>query len=566
MDSYILYPTNSNLQFSLQMLGKNGIALLSVKDTRTGVVVRTALPSNSLPYASLVAFAGARYSRSDASVQEIFSEVVDHSDVAEKKLASIFRGYGHASVADMALLFCYIENISSIHALRFFYETSVGAGQERSTRYQNFARGVSPIPLQQLLPNQVIQGGSNEEFSCINNQLLSLQSTSLALFNKWTAKLTEEYSKVFTIDKNNQRELSALKARVFDTARAFLLSGLSHRTSLAWVTSAREWARLIALFKGDSDPLLNCLAEQIEALLAPEATFAKKIGYVAEAAELIRYTNADETTSSVLDQLHTLLIKYKAPFLGIPTSFKRKEVTCHVDTTLWDTSIGLKTLTQLCLEIAPWANTKDVFGWLSNCSPTIMEDLSNCAFAVYTHHNQMGSSYRTNQCSFEITCSISEIRDLNRHRAWGRFIPILSCRPATTALRFGDYVLPLYISHHPQLKQIGDEFSKDLECLFDQAEATLSMIEDNVTWLPSTLALQCIPFAQTTPFHMHGSVKELSYFTQLRVRPGGHINYRLLSHEIASEAAGRDSTLRPLLRSVGSQPDATSRAEFIDRS
>lgn len=86
-----------------------------------------------------MAFAGARFSRSSDTAHDIFAEIRDAGANAQQKLAAIFRKYGHASVADMAQLFGYIENVPQYIATCFFCETSLGGGQERSTRYQDFS-------------------------------------------------------------------------------------------------------------------------------------------------------------------------------------------------------------------------------------------------------------------------------------------------------------------------------------------------------------------------------------------------------------------------------------------
>ena len=54
--------------------------------------------------------------------------------------------------------------------------------------------------------------------------------------------------------------------------------------------------------------------------------------------------------------------------------------------------------------------------------------------------------------------------------------------------------------------------------------------------------------------------------TQLRVRPGGHINYRYLAYELARLGANSDPLLSALIPSHLTQPDPVSREEFIDRS
>ena len=128
----------SYFKFEITTPDETDLVLVSLTDSRTKFVVRTALPNSGKQVASIMAFAGARYSRSDLGAINLFKEIKDAQKSANEKLATIFRQYGHASVADMANLFAYIENVPQTVAWKFFYSTNLGGGQERSTRYQKF--------------------------------------------------------------------------------------------------------------------------------------------------------------------------------------------------------------------------------------------------------------------------------------------------------------------------------------------------------------------------------------------------------------------------------------------
>ena len=91
--------------FTVSDPDETDLVLVSVHDSRTNYTVRTALPNSGKQTASIMAFAGARYSRASISAYELFKEIKDAKKSANEKLATIFRSYGHASVADMAQLF-----------------------------------------------------------------------------------------------------------------------------------------------------------------------------------------------------------------------------------------------------------------------------------------------------------------------------------------------------------------------------------------------------------------------------------------------------------------------------
>ena len=54
--------------------------------------------------------------------------------------------------------------------------------------------------------------------------------------------------------------------------------------------------------------------------------------------------------------------------------------------------------------------------------------------------------------------------------------------------------------------------------------------------------------------------------TQLRVRPGGHINYRYLAYKIAKLGSESEPLLKYIFPEQILEPNPSSRQEFIDRS
>jgi thymidylate synthase ThyX len=223
-----------HFKFSVSNPDETDLVLVSVADTRTGFVVRTALPNSGKQTASIMAFAGARFSRSNLTAQGLFEEIKQAGTNANEKLANIFKNYGHASVADMAQLFGYIENVPDLYTSIFFGESSVGGGQHRSTRYQDF-RNCESISLKET---GVIS--RKKVYSTLDSDFQDLQKNLLSKYTKWADKLPDIYSKVYQIDEQKRGEVVALTARVFDTARYFLPTGVCNKTSFAYITSARE--------------------------------------------------------------------------------------------------------------------------------------------------------------------------------------------------------------------------------------------------------------------------------------------------------------------------------------
>jgi thymidylate synthase ThyX len=546
-----------NFTFSISDPDKTDLVLVSVTDSRTGFVVRTALPNSGKQTASIMAFAGARFSRSDLTAQGLFEEIKRAGTDANEKLANIFKNYGHASVADMAQLFGYIENVPDLYTSVFFGESSVGGGQHRSTRYQDF-RGCEPMNLKEIgmLSRKKIYNEVDRDFQ-------NLQKDLLSKYTKWADKLPDIYSKVYKIDKEKRGEVAALTARVFDTARYFLPTGICNKTSFAYITSAREWARLISLFKSSDDLNLTYLGEQLEVLYAPLPEFASEIGYTPEAPDLIRYTSSDETTGENIIQLRNYLEK-NTDILSLLESKKTEYKPLNVILVDQTITAGTKIMVQNILTLYPAIGILKLIDWLQKLPKEEKKILSRIVFQNFSHHKQMGSQFKVNTHTYILTCSNSEMRDLNRHRAWGRFVPIISTQNYSSLLDSG-YTLPLYLTDNLALLDIREEFEDDIVDYYTLLQKFIVKVKKE-TWFPQHLLVQLLPFGHVFTLFMHGSPKEISYLSQIRVRPGGHINYRMLAYNMAELAAKSEPFLIGLHLGEDKKPNPSSREEFVDRS
>jgi thymidylate synthase ThyX len=547
-----------HFEFSISDPDETDLVIVSVLDKRTGYWVRTALPNHGKQTASIMAFAGARYSRSDLSAHDLFKEIKDSGKNANEKLATIFRNYGHASVADMAMLFAYIENIPEYYAVTFFYETSIGGGQQRSTRYQDFSNS-KIAELEEYLDKDRVD---KEEYKQINKKFKKLQEDALSNYRKYVDILTQKYTKVYEVDTNDKRHTGALTARVFDSARYFLPNGTCLKTSLAWITPAREWARLISVFKSHKDRNLNYLGEQLEVLFAPETSFAEEFGYTPEAPDLIRHTSADETTESNLSELE----KFLEENMHNP-KFNKKFQFHEVSTELMDVKLSgaSKVIVQNALSVLPTLDYKWFVKWLRKLEPEKRKELSRIIFNNFNHHKQMGNQFRVNEYSFVLNSSIAEIRDLNRHRAWGRFVPMLSLVSNYESMLNEGYTLPAYLYLNEKLSDVRQDFERDLLNYYSDLRRFIKLAQ-KYSWFPRYLVLQLLPFGHIMKSYFHASPKEISYMTKLRVRPGGHINYRILAYQIADEASKTEEFMQFIKLTDEEKPDATSSKEFLDRS
>ena len=572
--------TNSNklpeyFKFEMTCPDETDLVLVSLIDSRTNFVVRTALPNSGKQVASIMAFAGARYSRSDLGAINLFKEIKNAQKGANEKLATIFRQYGHASVADMANLFAYIENVPQALAWKFFYSTSLGGGQERSTRYQKFDNLILN-ELSEYLPVEKRESTKqNKNYKELDAEFKTLLESSLSKYNYYVKKLTIEYAKNYEIDTENKGQANALNARVFDSARYFLPSGFSNRTSLAWITSAREWARLIGIFKSEKNHELVYLAEQLEWLFAPESLVADELGYVPEASELIRYTQSDETqTNSLTDldnylkqnEILTKLLKDQNEIQSVDKTNKTNFIDYReLAVKFFDNSYTAteKTLVQNIITLYPSLSFESLFKVIRSLSDIQKIEISKVLVSNFTQHKQMSNQYQTNSYTFEINQSIAEARDLNRHRAWGRFTPLLEIQNSYENLLKEGYHLPDYLTRVEVNNYLRVEFEKDLQNYYSELKTLWKKLKQKLD-IPEYLLIQFLPFAHSVRIVMHGSVKELSYLSKIRSTCGCHINVRRTMFMMNKLACDSDLLLEGIR--IAKEPNPASHSEFIDRS
>lgn len=536
--------------FSITLSDPNvtGLVVVSCYDSRTDFIFRQVLPNDHVDnVASVMAFAGARISRSKDTFEQIFAEVYALAEKAQKRLASIFKLYGHASVAEMAFLFGFLENIPDIYTTKIFYESAFGAGQQRSTRYQDYGR-LEKIPLSYYLENPA---------ESLDESFIHYQKVSELHYLKWKHKFMDAYAAHFEIDTQNKKHRSALEARTFDSTRYFLLGGVTTRTSMGYMTQAREWAKIISILKSEPDPKLVMLGEQIEYLFAPSIEYADSIGYTPEAPDLIRYTQSDETTNSALDRLENWLGNNQQ-YIGM--TFADKNYNQGVS--LVDTKYQAEKLfATAILNVNPCLNFGALLQDIARLPVDKQRELSDIVLGEYNCYQQLPEWLDTNTFTYELDCSYGEYRDFNRHRVWGRYSPALSSANPGDILDYG-LIYPLYLDVDG-LSNLKNEFLDDLysqSVLFTQLVTDL-MQDHDVDYLVPHL----MPFAQNIKPIMHGSPKNISYFTDRRQRPGGHINYRALAYEMAEVTANEVPLLQGLLIK-DPKPDPADRDQFLDRS
>lgn len=549
---------------------KTFLPLLRLKNLGTGTALTISLADEGKRVASLRAWSGARHSRAPGSAVEIMNEMVEEDVNADEKLEKMFVTYGHASVADMAQLYAHIEEVPMHACLAGFNQLSLNSGQEKSTRYQV---EFEEAPLHAL--ENYVSGIPEKDLEMLDKAYQALGRTALTLFSQNKGKVEQAFEERFKPRTGGER--NSLLSRGLDTSRAFLLFGQTTGQFIG--DTARNWSRLIADLRASAIPFYRTVAEDLQRVFVPTKKEEEVLSYKAEAPGLIRHSEADETTNTNLVYLKDYLEKRKecleqegklGDFFSVNYDFKG-EVEGKVELVEDRFSSIEKAIAQYILSIWPGAESHEVLGWVSGQPDSVKKEISEIVMKGHDHHKELPSLMATSDITLLMRGSVAELRDFNRHRAWGRFInlPLVHGLPTTAdtikQILAKGYVIPSYLAEVEEFSALKEEFVRDMrlyyEALFAVFESTEVKFGDSIDY---SFFINLLPFAHQVDLWMHGNPKQSLYMPHLRVRPGGQITYRIMAWEASKLIADSDPYLSAF--EIPQRPDPSSREEFFDRS
>jgi len=543
-----------------------GLRLICVEDLDTGAVVTTTVANPEKRVASHKAWAGARQSRAAGMPWNILHEMGERGVNPDQKLEEMFRGYGHASVGDMARLMVDMGKIPMHLCLALFNEGTINSGQEKSTRYQSTFGKAVLHPSHNYLPEDLPE----DESMRLEEEYQSFGADALASFARHKAALLSAFAQYYQIDTTNPQQKSALTSRVLDCVRYFLLFG--QWSGMSFETSARDWSRILAELKASPIAYYHKVGRQLEKLLAPDSSEEEVLNYRAEAPSLIRHTNPQQTTNQNLQALKQFLIEQTDLLQQVPLlKDSPRLVEQRVSMIEPEYSEGERLVASYILLLWPGLERNRLFGWLHAQDVDVKRAMSAIIFLGHTNYNELPAFARTTHMTLVIESSLGELRDLNRHRAWGRFCPLplvfgeRLTRDTLEQIMARGFTLPLYLTEVPAFVEQRAAFEQDLLAYYDKLQALIEKVSlaygDSIDY---TFALNLLPLAQQVDLWMHGDPRQALYMTTQRSRPGGHINYRMLAYEANQLLAATEPYLSAV--QINKKPDPASREEFLDRS
>jgi thymidylate synthase ThyX len=543
-----------------------GLRLICVEDLSTGTVTTTTIANPTKRTAAHKAWSGARQSRAAGMPWEILHEMGEKGVDPDQKLEEMFRSYGHASVGDMARLTVDLGKIPMHLCLALFHEGSLNSGQEKSTRYQAaFGKAIlHPLRL------YVSESLPKEDLEDLEKEYQSFGIESLELFAKHKAVLLRAFEQYYRADTTKPDQRGALTSRVLDCVRYFLLFG--QWSGMSFETSARDWSRIIAELKASPLTYYQKVAAQIEKLLAPTKEEEEALDYKAEAPGLIRHTAPLLTTNRNLHALkqfleeQTDLLQSVSIYSGSPEHVNQRVSLIEPLYTEGD-----RLAASYALLLWPGLVREQLLNWIHTQDSETKKAISTIIFSGHTNYCELPGFGRTTHMTLVMESFLGELRDLNRHRAWGRFFPLplvfgerLTKETLEQIIARG-FGLPLYLTDIETFADYKATFEQDLAGYYTKLQKFLEKV--SATYRNSIdygFALDLLPLAHRVDLWMHGDPKQAAYFTAQRSRPGGHINYRSLAYEANELLIKYDPYLSGM--QLSKKPDPTSRDEFFDRS
>lgn len=517
------------------------LGLAGIEDTVSGIKVFTLTMQPGEKKSAIMAYSGARYSRSIESIETILKEVFSKfgGEGAAKRIESIVQGYGHASVADMSHNMVFIERVPMVTAMRFFYLNPKQDGQERSTRFQDFS--------------------NPDFFPCFENEVSEeyekIMHSQYSAYVKLHDQTKDQLQKFFEVDTTDKKQLAALDARTFDTLRHLIPMGA--RTNFCAIMSSRDWARYIGTMRGSSQIAEQTVGDLLFELLTGNDDLNSQ-GYAPESDTLIKYANANPVSEETTENLKKILQNHFT--LGLN----------HEDNFEYRVAQPVNPANQLIDHLCLLTKNKQFKGvnslnYFANDIHTMLRIMGE---EIFSHHNdkkQLGPLFQTGCVMIKGRLDIGALKDFNRHRSLERFIPYLDNAVTCEALFDNGYTLCEYLSL-PEMTNLMLKYKGH----FDSLYVDIKRIGRKPGIMNIEYLRYLLPHAHSTPFRMYGSLDDMMYVQNLRVRPGGHINYRVEARKwYEAFIHGEIPFLASLWSGLGRKiptPDPRSREQFLDRS
>lgn len=449
----------------------------------------------------VVAVAFAKTSRSP----EPFDQIAD--ELTESKSAKFHEkwvvGYGHASVAEHAILSMAIENVSII-AAKAIEDNRLASYTEKSTRYQVYD------------PKRVYRPESIAANPAAADQYETLITGLLETYIRWSEQALEwlKERNPKPEDKSERLWTSRLRARACDSIRYLLPTATL--TNLGWTVNARALAAAIRKLGASPFPELRAIAAELHT------------AGVAKVPTLLKYTDPDtartEAERSISESLESRIVFPERTLSDTPPSVR---ILRHDP----DALLRLTCAVAYPNQYADWDTLEST---IKTWSTDDMLGLLRRSMAAVGPFDPLARAFEHLNYLVEITVDYGAWRDIQRHR-----IASQTAQELTPDL---GYTVPDLID----AMNLRPEFERMLEMSAQTYDALRSDFPHEAVY-----ALM-LAFRKRSLFGWN--LREIFHFVRLRGTAKGHAAYRVVAEELWRHMLTLHPWLRELMHPLG--PDS----------
>lgn len=486
------------------------------------------------------AYAMAKYSRSRNSMRRTVAEL--STQRAEEFLESFYFQYGHRSIADLAHVAMAIENISILAAIAVV-DQQVWDGQERSTRYQDFAR------TGYYTPDAIAESPDAPAYAAAAEALFTEYA---ALSRELTALLVETVGRPEAMAEGDYTR--TLRARAFDVTRALL--PLATITSVGQITSARTLERQIsellsspfAEFRGVAAELrAACQREAFD----PAATAAEALQRALDGVYLPpEAQDALTALGTALDRTGAAptLVKYTAP-LAYQTETARlltqaaTELLADLPHDATSATVSLappaaatdELVATLLYQHDPGQHAyRQILEVVRELSATFKREIIDLSVEHRGAHDDLLRAHQVGApLQFDCTIDIGAFRDLHRHRRCVQIIPAFSAAHGTDdAAQWFARGLGEGAARRAADTGLVGRYQRAL----DDARVAVNALG----LAHPTEAAYLLPMAYRCRALFKMDYAEAAYIIEQRTKVGGHFSYRHAAYAMYTALAARE--------------------------
>ena len=512
-----------------------------LKSTTPGAVIPSPVPPTTQVYAihgadpEVLAYAMAKYSRSALTMKESLAEI--SAQRAEQFLNTFYFQYGHRSIADLAHIPFAIERLSLLAAIDLVDEQRWD-GQERSTRYQDFAKSGWTTP---------DLGASTPVFTDAIERLF-------AAYGQVGAGMLEALRQAIPRPKEMKPESyeRTLKARAFDVARYLL--PLATNTSLGQIVNARTLETQVSRLLSSGYAEIRGLGEQLRAAAAGPAWNVQEVaaaGLLAEldasddvhartAAELLRRPVATAPTLVKYAASNAYQTGSRAALTQAATELMGGAATAAapvVDLVEDGGSLEVELATSLLYPVChhSYRQLREVVAALPEAR---RDELIALGVAERGRHDELLRGFHAGRgLRFDILMDVGGFRDMHRHRRCTQLL-----QPWTDLHGYEEPTCP----GQPTLAEVG------LDTVYRDAMAASFASYRVLAELPVPEAAESarylLPLGTRCRSLFTMDFAEAVYIAELRSGPAGHFSYRRVAWEMFVAVRRQHPALAHLFR------------------